>query len=343
METIILSINNSNINLVTHHNQPSHHHQPQHPQYHQSQSQSQTTHQQPQTPSSQYQHRTKPPKHHNPHQPLQHSQTTSSQHQVSSTHHNQHQVSAPPGHHNNNLQSPHNQNHQVSSGSSSGSSSSSSSVGPVGPPALHQHMNNNYNDYVSYYDPELPAMTRTLSNTEQDILDIINMAYTKRPQKMDTFEPTFYVPISTYPTPRFFPKERPKLFDDPDVFSLMELDTLFFAFYFQTQSYQQFMAAKELKTRGWSFIKNIGPGFNDIIPKVIFQNLKKKDNEGDVKENGDGDGMDDNDEEHTISLRGKGQHVIIDKKYEKGTYIFFDQIQSWQMRMREISNLSINI
>merc|ERR1712087_1022574 len=35
------------------------------------------------------------------------------------------------------------------------------------------------------------------------------------------------------------------------------------------------------------------------------------------------------------SLKGKGQHIIVDNKYERGTYIFFDRNQSWQMRMRE--------
>merc|ERR1712048_1191676 len=35
------------------------------------------------------------------------------------------------------------------------------------------------------------------------------------------------------------------------------------------------------------------------------------------------------------SLKGKGQHIIVGGKYEKGTYIFFSRDSSWQMRMRE--------
>ncbi len=88
------------------------------------------------------------------------------------------------------------------------------------------------------------------------------------------------------------------MFDSAHVFGLMDLDTLFYIFYYQSGSYQQFIAARELKQRGWSF--------NTRYTAYTSQ--------------------------HSI---GKGQHMIVDNKYEQGTYIFFDRNQSWQMRMRE--------
>lgn len=33
----------------------------------------------------------------------------------------------------------------------------------------------------------------------------------------------------------------------------MDLDCLFFAFYYQQGTYQQYLAAQELKSRGWEF------------------------------------------------------------------------------------------
>jgi CCR4-NOT transcription complex subunit 3 len=51
--------------------------------------------------------------------------------------------------------------------------------------------------------------------------------------------------------------DRPKmgLFDNPQVFDKLDMDTLFFIFYFQTGTFQQFLAARELKKQGWRFHK----------------------------------------------------------------------------------------
>lgn len=50
--------------------------------------------------------------------------------------------------------------------------------------------------------------------------------------------------------------DRPKpLFDNPQVFDKLDMDTLFFIFYFQTGTLQQYLAARELKKQGWRFHK----------------------------------------------------------------------------------------
>merc|ERR1719491_643333 len=99
----------------------------------------------------------------------------------------------------------------------------------------------------------LPPFSCPLSTSEQDTLRRINWGYHARPQPKDTYEPSLYKARCPYPTPSCFPSERRRLLDNAAIFGVMDLDTLFFAFYFERSSYQQFLAAKELKVRGWSF------------------------------------------------------------------------------------------
>lgn len=181
----------------------------------------------------------------------------------------------------------------------------------------------------------LPPFSRTLTAEEEEILDVINMGYNKRPQPMDTHEPSFYKPDRPFETPSYFPKERRRMFDSPHIFTLMDLDTLFFIFYYQSASYQQFMAAKELKVRGWSYNTKFSAWFQRHYSKKGVK-------EQDEREDGDNeDGSSSSPSKSSLgkneqkSLKGKGQHIIVGGKYEKGTYIFFSRDSSWQMRMRE--------
>ena len=59
-----------------------------------------------------------------------------------------------------------------------------------------------------------------------------------------------WLPDSVEPERPFKP-----LFDNPAVFEKLDQDTLFFIFYFQTGTLQQFLAARELKRQGWRFHK----------------------------------------------------------------------------------------
>ena len=53
-----------------------------------------------------------------------------------------------------------------------------------------------------------------------------------------------------------FEHDRPKaIFDNPQIFDNLDMDTLFFIFYFQTGTLQQYLAARALKKQGWRFHK----------------------------------------------------------------------------------------
>lgn len=55
--------------------------------------------------------------------------------------------------------------------------------------------------------------------------------------------------------PPSFPSVAAPVFDSRDVFKRFDTDTLFFIFYYQQGTYQQYLAASELKRQGWRFHK----------------------------------------------------------------------------------------
>jgi CCR4-NOT transcription complex subunit 3 len=81
------------------------------------------------------------------------------------------------------------------------------------------------------------------------------------PAARDRDRATPYVPRNPHPTPAsFFSAPGPgggpsAVFGDPAVFDKFHTDTLFFIFYYQPGTYQQFLAARELKKQSWRFHK----------------------------------------------------------------------------------------
>lgn len=50
-----------------------------------------------------------------------------------------------------------------------------------------------------------------------------------------------------------YPEQPTRSYEDPAMFEKYDLDTLFFIFYYQQGSYQQHLAAKELKKLSWRY------------------------------------------------------------------------------------------
>ena len=70
-----------------------------------------------------------------------------------------------------------------------------------------------------------------------------------------------YQPRNPYPTPDAFPTAPATLFDNPAMFEKLDVDTLFFVFYFQQGTYQQHLASKQLKKRSWRYHKKYNTWF----------------------------------------------------------------------------------
>ncbi|KAJ3318373.1 general negative regulator of transcription subunit 5 [Blyttiomyces sp. JEL0837] len=75
------------------------------------------------------------------------------------------------------------------------------------------------------------------------------------PESFDSEKPKQYMPKTPYPTPSYYPSTPLAAFDNPAIFEKLDIDTLFFIFYYQQGTCQQFLAAKELKRQSWRFHK----------------------------------------------------------------------------------------
>ncbi|KAF8939639.1 Not1 N-terminal domain, CCR4-Not complex component-domain-containing protein [Dissophora ornata] len=85
---------------------------------------------------------------------------------------------------------------------------------------------------------------------------MLEASYQFMPEAADTERPKYYTPKNPYPTPSYYPQTPPQgLFENPAMFEKFDIDTLFFIFYYQQGTYQQYLAARELKKQSWRFHK----------------------------------------------------------------------------------------
>ncbi|RKP36499.1 Not1 N-terminal domain, CCR4-Not complex component-domain-containing protein [Dimargaris cristalligena] len=75
------------------------------------------------------------------------------------------------------------------------------------------------------------------------------------PDLADSEKPRQYVPQTPAATPSYYPQVPLPIFDGPAMASNFNLDTLFFIFYYQQDTYQHYLAAQELQRQSWRFHK----------------------------------------------------------------------------------------
>lgn len=75
------------------------------------------------------------------------------------------------------------------------------------------------------------------------------------PKPLPRATATMQAPRHPAPVPSSFPNVAAPIFDNPEIFKRFDPDTLFFIFYYQQGTYQQYLAARELKRQGWRFHK----------------------------------------------------------------------------------------
>ncbi|OQR94392.1 hypothetical protein ACHHYP_01401 [Achlya hypogyna] len=100
-----------------------------------------------------------------------------------------------------------------------------------------------------------PPATPVLSEERRQLLRLIDESFKLIPDSIDSEKGNRYVPRNMYPTPPSFPSAPAPLFENPAVFEKFDLDTLFFIFYYQQGTYQQYLAARELKRQAWGYHK----------------------------------------------------------------------------------------
>ncbi|KAI7907978.1 Not1 N-terminal domain, CCR4-Not complex component-domain-containing protein [Cokeromyces recurvatus] len=96
------------------------------------------------------------------------------------------------------------------------------------------------------------------------------------PDLIDSERPKIYQPRNPYNTPNYYPQQPLLIFDNPVLFDKFDMDTLFFIFYYQQGTYQQYLAAKELKKQSWRFHRKYLTWFQrHEEPKVITEDYEQ--------------------------------------------------------------------
>ncbi|KAG5356769.1 General negative regulator of transcription subunit 3 [Yarrowia sp. C11] len=102
------------------------------------------------------------------------------------------------------------------------------------------------------------------------IAKLLETSYFSCPDSGDAEKPQMYHPESPFPTLPFYPQDPLAVFEDGGIFAKMDIDTLFYIFYYRQGTYHQYLAAKELKSRSWRFHKRFLTWFQrHEEPKVI--------------------------------------------------------------------------
>jgi len=104
---------------------------------------------------------------------------------------------------------------------------------------------------VSFENAKQKAVHR-MNNLDQ-VHKLLEGGLSTLPQPQDTERPKYYVPRNPFTTPSFYPQTPNPMLSTPAIFSQLDVETLFYVFYYLPGTYQQFLAAKELKRQSWRF------------------------------------------------------------------------------------------
>jgi CCR4-NOT transcription complex subunit 3 len=94
-----------------------------------------------------------------------------------------------------------------------------------------------------------------LDVAQSSYLSALNESFVAAPSSGDNERSRQYTPQNPYPAPASYPSAPSAIFDNPAVFEKLGTDCLFFIFYYAQGTYQQYLAARELKKQSWRFHK----------------------------------------------------------------------------------------
>ncbi|XP_058212350.1 uncharacterized protein LOC131324410 isoform X2 [Rhododendron vialii] len=110
---------------------------------------------------------------------------------------------------------------------------------------------------------------------------MLEAAYHKRPQPKDSERAKSYNPRHPAVTPPSYPQAQAPIVNNPAFWERLGadsygIDTLFFAFYHQQNTYQQYLAAKELKKQSWRYHRKYNTWFQrHEEPKVTTDEFEQ--------------------------------------------------------------------
>jgi len=120
------------------------------------------------------------------------------------------------------------------------------------------------------------ARSSKAGNDTMFLQNMLDSSFKYVPRLHDSDEPDFYTMENAYPTPSYYPEEPQKTYENPEIFKKYDVDTLFFIFYYQQGTYQQYLAARELKRQSWRFHKKYYTWFQRLEePKHITEEYEQ--------------------------------------------------------------------
>ena len=125
-----------------------------------------------------------------------------------------------------------------STGSASGNGSALDSAAAISP-NQQQGTNSNAADF----------------DATSSYLGALNESFLHCPSTVDSERQRTYTARNPYPTPSSYPTTPSPIFENPAVFEKLGTDCLFFIFYYAQGTYQQYLAARELKKQSWRYHK----------------------------------------------------------------------------------------
>ncbi|KAI0734959.1 Not1 N-terminal domain, CCR4-Not complex component-domain-containing protein [Fomitopsis betulina] len=107
-------------------------------------------------------------------------------------------------------------------------------------------------DLVASFESVKQKAPHRMSNLDQ-VHKLLQGSYSSMPQPQDTEKPKYYVPRNPIQTPSYYPQTPNPILNTAGIFSQLDVETLFYVFYYLPGTYQQYLAAKELKRQSWRF------------------------------------------------------------------------------------------
>ncbi|KAF9468828.1 Not1 N-terminal domain, CCR4-Not complex component-domain-containing protein [Collybia nuda] len=146
--------------------------------------------------------------------------------------------------------------------SSLGSSHQPTAIGGQRPPSTTQQQSQqrstptafpgSLSDLVVSFENVKQKAALRMTNLDQ-VHKMLEGGHSNVPQPQDTEKPKYYVPRNPFPTAPYYPQAPHPALSTALIFSQLDVETLFYVFYFLPGTYQQYLAAKELKRQSWRF------------------------------------------------------------------------------------------
>jgi len=128
-------------------------------------------------------------------------------------------------------------------------------------------------DLISSFEA---VRARKVNTNSPQSMRLLSASAATLPISQDAERPRHYKPQTPFNTPLHYPQEPLPVFDNPELYRKVDTDTLFYIFYYRQGSYQQYLAASQLKRASWRFHKQYQTWFQrHEEPRVITEEYEQ--------------------------------------------------------------------